>query len=113
MLSGEACTAKIDVFLFALILCEIVISLPASGRTNAPEGTGKLPVDLCERVEIPGFRPKFVSILIEPGLSINPRERPSFHDLSEALKENCFRIADGVDSGKVSAFVSLVESSET
>jgi hypothetical protein len=29
------------------------------------------------------------------------------------LKENYFRIADGIDSDEVSAFVSLVESSET
>jgi hypothetical protein len=61
-----------------------------------------------ERVEMPGF----ISVLIESGLSTNPQERPSFDDISEALKENCFRIADGVDSNEVSAFPSFVESSE-
>jgi hypothetical protein len=67
----------------------------------------------CERVEIPRFIPEFVSGLIESGLSANPRERPSFDDISEALNKNAFRIADAVESAEVSAFVSLVESSET
>jgi hypothetical protein len=52
-------------------------------------------------------------VLIESGLSTNPRERSSFNDISEVLKKNYFRIADGVDSDDLSAFVSLVESSET
>jgi hypothetical protein len=113
MLSGEERTAKIDVFSFALILFEIVVGLPALGRTSPPEEPGKLPVSAWERVEIPGFVPEFVSGLIESGLSANPRERPSFDDIYEALKKNYFRITDGVDSEEVSAFVSLVESSET
>jgi serine/threonine protein kinase len=113
MMSSEERTAKIDVFSFALILFEIVVGLPAFGRTGSPEDPGKLPVSVCERVEIPGFVPDFVSVLIESGLSANPQERPSFDDISEALKKNYFRITDDVDSDEVSAFVSLVESSET
>jgi serine/threonine protein kinase len=113
MMYSEERTAKIDVFSFALILFEIVVGLPALGRTSTPEEPGKLPVNVCERVEIPGFVPKFVSGLIVSGLSANPRERPPFDDISETLKESYFRIADGVASGEVSAFVSLVESSET
>jgi hypothetical protein len=113
MLSGGERTAKIDVFSFALILFEILVGLPAIGRTSASEELGKLPVNACERVAIPGFVPTFVSVLIESGLSANPQERPSFDDISEALKENYFRVADGVDADEVSAFVSLVESSET
>jgi serine/threonine protein kinase len=113
MRSGEKRTAKIDVFSFALILFEIVVGWPSVERTSASEELGKLPANACERVEIPGFVPTFVSVLIESGLSANPRERPSFDDISEALKENYFRIADGIDSDEVSAFVSLVESSET
>jgi hypothetical protein len=113
MLSGEECTAKIDIFSFALILFEIVVGLSALGRTSTSEGPEKLPVNACECVEIPGFVPEFVSVLIESGLSANPRERPSFNDISEIMKENNFRITGGVDSDEVSAFVSLVESSET
>jgi serine/threonine protein kinase len=113
MLSGEERTPKIDVFSFALILFEIVVGLPAIGRTSTSEESGKLPANACERVEIPGFVPEFVFVLIESGLSVNPRERPSFNDISEALNKNCFRITDEVDSDEVSAFVSLVESSET
>jgi serine/threonine protein kinase len=111
--SGEECTAKIDLFSFALILFEIVVGLPALGKTSTSEELEKLPVKASERVEIPGFVPEFVSVFIESGLSANPRERPSFNDISEALKRNHFRIADGVDSDEVSAFASLVESSET
>jgi hypothetical protein len=51
-------------------------------------------------------------VLIELGLSANPRERPSFDDISEVLKRNYFSIADGADSDETSAFASLVESSE-
>jgi hypothetical protein len=70
-------------------------------------------VKACERVEVSGFVPKFFSILIESELFGNPRERPSFDDVSDALKLHAFRIADGVNSNEVSAFVNLVESSET
>jgi hypothetical protein len=90
-----------------------VVGLPALGRTSPPEKPGKLLVSACERVEIPEFVPNFVSGLIESGLSGNPRERPSFDDISEALKKNSFRITDGVDSDEVVTFISLVESSET
>jgi serine/threonine protein kinase len=72
MRSGEECTAKIDVFSFALILFEIVVGFPALRRTGASEGLGKLPVNACESVEIPGFVPEFVSVLIVSGLSANP-----------------------------------------
>jgi hypothetical protein len=72
----------------------------------------KLSANACECIEIPGFVPEFVSQLIEPGLSANPGERPSFEDVSEALQNNYFRIADEVDSDEVSSFVSLVESTE-
>jgi serine/threonine-protein kinase len=61
MLPGEELTAKIDVFSFVLILFEIVIGLPALGQTNASEGLEKLPANLCECPEIPGFVPEFVS----------------------------------------------------
>jgi serine/threonine protein kinase len=67
--SGEERTAKIDVFSFALILFEIVVGLPALGKTSTSEGLGKLPVNVCRRVEITGFVPGFVSELTESGLS--------------------------------------------
>jgi hypothetical protein len=109
---GEERTAKIDAFSFAFILFEIVVDLPALRRKSTSDELGKLPVNACECVEIPGLIPEFVSVLIESGLSANPRERPSCDGRCEALKENSFRIADGVDSDEVSAFISRVESSE-
>jgi serine/threonine-protein kinase len=62
MRSGEKRTAKIDAFTFALILFEIVVGLPALGRTSASEELGKLPVNACERVAIRGFVLTFVSV---------------------------------------------------
>jgi hypothetical protein len=49
--------AKNDVFSFTLILFEIVIGLPALGRTSTSEELGKVPVNAHERAEIPGFVP--------------------------------------------------------
>jgi hypothetical protein len=112
MLSGEECTAKLNVFSFSLILFEIVVSFPVLGRTGASEELEKLLINGCERVEIPGFVPSFISMLVESGLSTNSSKIPSFNNVSEALNKNYFSIADGVDSNEVSAFVSLVESSE-
>jgi hypothetical protein len=67
-------------------------------------------VSACEYVEVPGFVLEFVSKLIDSGLSANPRERSSFHDISGALEENCFTIADSVDSDEILAFVDFVQS---
>jgi serine/threonine protein kinase len=112
MLSGEERTVKIDIFSFALILFEILVGFPALGKTSTSEELGRLPVNACEPVEIPGFVPTFVSVLIESGLSTNPSKRPSFKDVSEALRKSYFRIADEIGSDKVSALVNLLESSE-
>jgi hypothetical protein len=62
----------IDVFSFILILFEIVIGLSTLGQTNTSEGLGRLTPNPCERPEIPGFVPEFVSELIESGLSAHP-----------------------------------------
>jgi hypothetical protein len=66
-----------------------------------------------ECAEILGFVPEFVSALIKSGLSAYLREIFSFNDISEALKKNYFKIVDGVDFNKFSAFINLVEFSET
>jgi serine/threonine protein kinase len=112
MRSGEERTAKIDVFSFVLILFEIVVGLSFFGGINTSEEIGKLSVNVCERVDIPGFIPELASVLIESGLS-DSQKSPSFNAISDVLKEKYFRIADGVDSDEVSSFVRLVESSET
>jgi hypothetical protein len=112
MQCGEESTPKIDVFSFTLILFEIVADLPAFRSTSTSEELGKLPVDTCERIAIPRFVPEFVSVLIESRLSANPRDRPSFDDISDVQNKNSFRIADGVDSNEVCAFRSFVQSSE-
>jgi hypothetical protein len=86
------------------------IYVKALGRISSSEELRRLPVNVCERLEIPGFVPKFLSVVIEPSLSSNPSERPSFNDMSEVLKKDYFRIADGVDSDEISVFINLMES---
>jgi hypothetical protein len=61
-------------------------------------------------VSIPTGIPSFVSKIIESGLSPISGRRYSFNAILEILKQNNFRIEDGVDSAEVSAFVSWVES---
>jgi hypothetical protein len=46
--SSEERTLKIDVFSFALILFEIVVDLPALGRTRPSEHLETLSVNACE-----------------------------------------------------------------
>jgi hypothetical protein len=56
--------------------------------------------------------PSFVSIIIERGLSPDPKSMESFHGIFETLKWNGFKIMEGVDSDAVSRFVNWIESSE-
>jgi hypothetical protein len=109
MRSGEEHTAKIDVSSFALILFKLVVSLPALGRTITSEELEKLRVNALKFQEL--FRSLFLCSLSQDCPQIH--ERHSFNDISESLKENCSRRADGVDSNEVSAFASLVEYTET
>jgi hypothetical protein len=56
--------------------------------------------------------PPFVLDMIERGLSSDSNAKPSFVNLPETLKDNGFRILEGVDSKEVSNFVSWIEFSE-
>jgi hypothetical protein len=50
--------------------------------------------------------------MIKSGLSPMSRTSFSFNTILDILKQNDFKIEDGVDSAEVSAFVSWVESAE-
>jgi hypothetical protein len=50
--------------------------------------------------------------MINAGLSADPCRRPSFGAILALLEANDFRIADGIDSASVSAFVRVVEAAE-
>jgi hypothetical protein len=63
-------------------------------------------------ISIPTGIPAFISRIIESGLSPISRTCCSFNTILNILKENKFKIEDGVDSAEVSAFVSWVESAE-
>jgi serine/threonine protein kinase len=93
--SREGLTLESDIQAFASILFELVFGHPPQGETSIPTGI-----------------PDFVSIIIKSGLSARSRTRYSFNTIWEILKQNEFKIEDGVDSAEVSAFVSWVESAE-
>jgi serine/threonine protein kinase len=90
--SGEGWNPKVDVRGFVAVLFEIVGGGPATNE--AP---------------ISADVPKFVSELIDAGLSRGSRRLSSFRNVFETLKQHHFGIVAGVDSVEVLGFVSWVE----
>jgi serine/threonine protein kinase len=93
--SKERWTPERDIEAFVSILFEVVFGRPTQGETSIPTGI-----------------PTFVRKIIESGRSLRSRGSYSFNTILKILKQNYFRIEDGVDSAEVSAFVSWVESTE-
>jgi serine/threonine protein kinase len=93
--SGEGLALEKDIQAFASILFELMLGHPPQGEAFIPTG-------------IAGF----VSKIIKSGLSALSGRRCSFNTILKILKQNDFRIEDGVDSAEVSAFVKWVESAE-
>jgi serine/threonine protein kinase len=93
--SGKGWTSERDIEAFASILYELMFGHPPQGEVSILMGI-----------------PDFVSKIIQLGLSLISRRSYSFNTILEILKQNDFRIEDGVDSSEVSAFVSWVESAE-
>jgi hypothetical protein len=93
--SGKGWTAKRDIDGFASILFELVFGRPPGHELSIPTGI-----------------PDFVSTIIKLGLSPISRRSYSFNTILDILKQNDFKIEDGVDSTEVSGFVSWVESAE-
>jgi serine/threonine protein kinase len=81
-----------DIQAFASILFELLFGCP-------PQGEASIPKDI----------PDFVYRIIKSGLSPVSSTSCSFNDILNLLKQNKFKIEDGVDSAEVSAFVSWVE----
>jgi hypothetical protein len=93
--SGESWRPKADVRAFTVILWEI-----AAGTSGGQDGRSP---DV----------PSFISRIIERGQSADLKSTESFADILRTLKENDFKIMEGVDSQEVSNFVSWIEWSET
>jgi hypothetical protein len=93
--SEENWTPKADVEAFARILSEIVVGV--SGE---------------EGIHSPGI-PSFIWKIIERGQSGDLKRVEPFHDIFETLKQNEFKIMEGVDAEQVSSFVRWIEISET
>jgi hypothetical protein len=62
--------------------------------------------------DIPDWIAPNVKTIILDCLKKDPEERPSFTDILWQLKEIGFQITDGVDSAKVSEFVTAVKDRE-
>jgi hypothetical protein len=92
--SGEGWRPAVDIRAFAELLSRIVIG------DSAEERGYSLSV------------PIFVLNIIERGQSLDSNAKLSFIDIFETLKDNDFRILEGVDSKEVSNFVSWIEFSE-
>jgi hypothetical protein len=93
--SGERWIPEIDIQGFVSILFELLFGSPSQGDFSMPTGI-----------------PTFVCTLIESKLHRRSETRYTFDDILETLKQNNFRIEDGVDSAEVSRFVRWVESAE-
>jgi hypothetical protein len=93
--STKGWTPERDIQAFASILSELVIR-------HLPPGEGSIARGI----------PYFVSTMIESCLCPISSTDYSFDMILNILKQNNFRIEDGVDSAEVSAFVNWVESAE-
>jgi hypothetical protein len=93
--SDKGWIPKMDVHAFTSILFEIVIGHPPEGEPIESETV-----------------PFFVAEIIKSGLSTEPENVLSFHNIFESLKQHDFRIMENVDSPEVSAYVRTIESSE-
>jgi hypothetical protein len=91
----ERSTPEKDIEAFASILFEIVVGRPAQDETSVPANI-----------------PAFVSKIIESGLWLRSERKCSFVDIFQILKQNDFRIEEGVNLAEVSEFVSWVEAEE-
>jgi hypothetical protein len=94
-ISGEGWRLERDSSAFALILFEVVVRGSATSVAS-----------------ILASIPNFVAEMIRFGLYRTSVKRYSFNDIFKILKQNNFRIEDGVDLEEVSAFVSWIESAE-
>jgi serine/threonine protein kinase len=92
--SGEGWRPAADVRAFTELLSRIVIV------DSAGESGYNLSV------------PAFVLKMIERGQSLDSNAKLSFMDIFEIMKDNSFRILEGVDSTEVSNFVRWIEFSE-
>jgi hypothetical protein len=93
--SGEGGRRERDIQAFALILFQIVVGKSATGVASIPMSV-----------------PDFVVEISKLGLYRRSNKGYSFNEIFTILKQNNFRIEDGVDSEEVSAFVRWVESPE-
>ncbi|XP_024543707.1 protein-tyrosine kinase 2-beta-like isoform X2 [Selaginella moellendorffii] len=91
--SGERYTKKADVYSYGMMIYQLV-----TGNVPFEDGMDMEQVLRGERPEVPATCPEFLSQLMRECWSHDAKERPSFSDICERLKQLKTRIITGTDS---------------
>ncbi|XP_024542695.1 mixed lineage kinase domain-like protein isoform X2 [Selaginella moellendorffii] len=91
--SGERYTKKADVYRYGMLIYQLV-----TGNVPFEDGMDMEQVLRGERPEVPATCPEFLSQLMRECWSHDAKERPSFSDICERLKQLKTRIITGTDS---------------
>ncbi|XP_024542701.1 serine/threonine-protein kinase HT1-like [Selaginella moellendorffii] len=91
--SGENYTKKADVYSYGMLIYQLV-----TGNVPFEDGMDMEQVLRGERPEVPATCPEFLSQLMRECWSHDAKERPSFSDICERLKQLKTRIITGTDS---------------
>ncbi|XP_024543762.1 mixed lineage kinase domain-like protein [Selaginella moellendorffii] len=91
--SGERYTKKADVYSYGMLIYQLV-----TGNVPFEDGMDMEQVLQGERPEIPATCPEFLSQLMRECWSHDAKERPSFSDICERLRQLKTRIITGIES---------------
>jgi serine/threonine protein kinase len=108
----NGCDPKSDVYSFGLILYEILVGEPVIPTGLRQPVVLKMVLSREFRPAIPDWIAPKVKDLIGACWAQKPRDRPSFEDIIENLKEMDFKLFGGVNSSKLRDFVERVERTE-
>jgi serine/threonine protein kinase len=100
---------KSDVFLFELILYELVAREPAFPKDLSQYAVAKLLIVEDKRPTIPAFVLPTVQRLIRKCWKRDPERRPTFNQILDQLEAMKFKLTANANSSKLSEFVKKVK----
>jgi serine/threonine protein kinase len=104
MIRGENYTKKIDIFSFGVILYEIVTGEKAHDEKLSPLQLGNLIVN-GKMPAVPDSVGFCVSRIIKSCWSIDPEQRPDFHQIFSELQKSQFQVFSYVSSCDIEEFL--------
>jgi hypothetical protein len=104
-------TNKVDVYSFALIVYEIIVGQHLFAELERSPIKIGLQVSSGRMGVIPESVPANVGSLITTAWSVDPKDRPSFSNILQALKGFGYKIMPDVDTPTVEAFVAWADQS--